>query len=179
MHSVRYLYKYLHIAYSTISTRGCTAGNWGHVSTQGYWDGTTMHHFNITWEPTSGIISNITSRLINNDFMPNLYWCFFLCILTMCRKIHSASPCRRYLPEVGLFSRFLTLALRCCRCRDRMVVGTTYALSVYHHWCCEFESRLGRGVQPYVIRFVSDLRQVVGVLWFPRIPPPIKLATTI
>jgi hypothetical protein len=30
-----------------------------------------------------------------------------------------------------------------------MVVGftTTYAISAYHHWCCEFESRLGRGVQ--------------------------------
>jgi len=27
--------------------------------------------------------------------------------------------------------------------RDRMVVGfiTTYAISTYHHWCCEFESR--------------------------------------
>jgi hypothetical protein len=26
--------------------------------------------------------------------------------------------------------------------RDRMVVGfaTTYAISAYHHWCCEFES---------------------------------------
>ena len=30
--------------------------------------------------------------------------------------------------------------------------------------------------QLYVIRFVSDLRQVVGFLWF---PPPIKLTTTI
>ena len=32
--------------------------------------------------------------------------------------------------------------------RDRMVVGfiTTYAISAYHHWCCEFESRSGRGV---------------------------------
>ena len=31
---------------------------------------------------------------------------------------------------------------------DRMVVGftTTYAISAYHHWCCEFESRSGRGV---------------------------------
>jgi len=30
-----------------------------------------------------------------------------------------------------------------------MVVGftTTYAISAYHHWCCEFESRSGRGVQ--------------------------------
>ena len=27
------------------------------------------------------------------------------------------------------------------RGRDRMVVGftTTYAIGVYHHWCCEFE----------------------------------------
>jgi len=26
--------------------------------------------------------------------------------------------------------------------RDRMVVGfaTTYAISAYHHWCCELES---------------------------------------
>ena len=34
------------------------------------------------------------------------------------------------------------------RGRDRMVVGftTTYAISVYHHKSCEFESRLWRGV---------------------------------
>jgi len=40
------------------------------------------------------------------------------------------------------------------RGRDRMVVGftTTYAISAYHHWCCEFESRSGRGVQHYVIK---------------------------
>ena len=46
---------------------------------------------------------------------------------------------------------------------DRMVVGftTTYAIGAYHHWCLEFESRSGRGVQHYVIRFVSDSRQVV------------------
>jgi len=43
--------------------------------------------------------------------------------------------------------------------RDRMVVGftTAYVISAYHHCCCEFESRSGRGVQHYVIRFVSDL----------------------
>ena len=35
------------------------------------------------------------------------------------------------------------------RGRDRMVVGvtTTYAISAYHQWCCEFESLSGRGVQ--------------------------------
>jgi hypothetical protein len=48
---------------------------------------------------------------------------------------------------------------RGCRGRNRMVVGfiTTYAISVYHYWCCEFESQSGRGVQHYVIKFVSDL----------------------
>jgi len=42
---------------------------------------------------------------------------------------------------------------------DRMVGGftTTYAISAYHHWCCELEFQLGRGVQHYVIKFVSDL----------------------
>ena len=56
-----------------------------------------------------------------------------------------------------------------------MVVGftTTYAISGYHHWCCEFESRSGRGVQHYVIKFVSDLRQVGGFLRDLLFPPPI------
>ena len=38
------------------------------------------------------------------------------------------------------------------RGRDRMVVGftTTYTISAYHHWCCGFESRSGRGVQHYM-----------------------------
>jgi hypothetical protein len=54
-----------------------------------------------------------------------------------------------------------------------MVVGftSTYAVSAYRHWCGEFESRSGRGVQHYVIKFVSDLRQVGGfrrVLRFPQ-----------
>jgi hypothetical protein len=50
------------------------------------------------------------------------------------------------------------------RGRDCMVVGlkTTYAINAYHHWYYEFESGSGRGVQHYVIKFVSDLRQVSG-----------------
>ena len=62
--------------------------------------------------------------------------------------------------------------------RDHMVIGftTTYAISAYHHWCCEFESRSGRGVQHYVIKFVRDLRQVGGFL---RFPPSIKLTAMI
>jgi len=65
--------------------------------------------------------------------------------------------------------------------RDRMVVGltTTYAISAYHHWCCQFESRSGRGVQQYAIKFVSDLRQVGGFLRVFQFLPPIKLTATI
>jgi hypothetical protein len=39
-----------------------------------------------------------------------------------------------------------------------------------------FESRSGGGVQHYVIKFVSDLRQFGDIL---RFPPPIKLTATI
>jgi hypothetical protein len=49
---------------------------------------------------------------------------------------------------------------RCRRGRDRMVVGltTAYAISVYHHWSCEFDSCAGEvySIQHYVIKFVSD-----------------------
>jgi hypothetical protein len=53
---------------------------------------------------------------------------------------------------------------------DRMVVGftTIYAISAYHHWCCEFESLSGRGVQHFVIKFVSGL---VTDQWFSSGPP--------
>ena len=42
------------------------------------------------------------------------------------------------------------------RDRVRMVVGftTTYAISTYQHWCSEFESRTGRWVQHYVIKWL-------------------------
>ena len=62
--------------------------------------------------------------------------------------------------------------------RDRMVAGftTTYAISAYHRLCCEFKPSSGKvySIQHYVIKFVSDLRQLGGVhrvLWF---PPPNK-----
>jgi hypothetical protein len=45
----------------------------------------------------------------------------------------------------------------------------------WNNICCEFESRSGRGVQHYVIKFVSDMRQVDGFLRVFRFPPPIKL----
>ena len=62
----------------------------------------------------------------------------------------------------------------------RMVVEftTTYSISAYH-WCHEIESRSERSVQHYVIKFVSDLRQVGGFLRVLRFPPPIKLTAMI
>ena len=67
------------------------------------------------------------------------------------------------------------------RGRDSMVAGftTTYAISSYHHICCEFESRSGRGVQQYTIKFVNDLRHVGGFTLVLGFPPPIKLTATI
>jgi len=64
---------------------------------------------------------------------------------------------------------------------DSMVVGftTTNAISTYHQWCCEFESWSGRGVQHYVIQFVSDLLQVSVFLRVLLFPPSIKLTATI
>jgi hypothetical protein len=42
---------------------------------------------------------------------------------------------------------------------------------------CEFETHSGEvySIQHYVIKFVSDLWQVGGVLWGLWFPPPIKL----
>ena len=64
---------------------------------------------------------------------------------------------------------------RDCRGRDGMLAGftTTYAISAYHHWCCELESRSGGGVL-YVIKFVCNLQQDGGFLWILVFPPPIK-----
>ena len=53
---------------------------------------------------------------------------------------------------------------------DRMIVGftTTCAISAYHHWCREFESRSGRGVRHYVIKFSQWL---ATDRWFSLGPP--------
>ena len=65
---------------------------------------------------------------------------------------------------------------RACRGCDHMVVrfATTYAISAYHHWSCEFESHsCGMySIQHYVIKFLSDLRQIGGFLWVLRFLPP-------
>jgi len=64
---------------------------------------------------------------------------------------------------------------------DCMVVGftTTCAISAHHHLSCVSLNPVHGQVyliQHYVIKFVSDLRQVCGFLWF---PPSIKLTAMI
>jgi hypothetical protein len=65
--------------------------------------------------------------------------------------------CKNIDPDIISFicQRFTLKNIWGRRGHDRMLVGftTTYAISV----CCEFESRSGRGVQHYVIKFVSIL----------------------
>ena len=69
------------------------------------------------------------------------------------------------------------------RGRDRMVVGaiTTYAVNAYHHFHCEFETCSDEVflIQHYVIKFVSDMRQVGGFLRVLQFPPPINLTAMI
>ena len=69
-----------------------------------------------------------------------------------------------------------------CR-RGRMVVGfsTTCAISAYSHLSCELKSRSWRvySIQHYVIKFVSDLRQVGGLLLVLRFSSPIQLTALI
>ena len=66
---------------------------------------------------------------------------------------------------------------------DGMVVEFTAssAINAYHHYRCEFESRSSEmySIQHYVIKVVSDLRQVGGFHWVLRFPPPIKLTLTL
>jgi len=60
-------------------------------------------------------------------------------------------------------SYVLTFLIRCSR--DRIPVGLTvyYAISVYHHWCCEFDFWLWRE------KFDTTLCKTVCEL----LPPPI------
>ena len=55
-----------------------------------------------------------------------------------------------------------SLLIRGRRGHDCMV----FTISAFHHLCCEFESCSGEvySIQHYVIKFVSDLRQISGFL---------------
>ena len=80
----------------------------------------------------------------------------------------------------------ILIFLKCgCHVHDCMVDGftTTCAISGYITPKVVSSNPTHGEVHPmqqhYVIKFVSDLRQVGGFLWVLRFPPPIKLTTTI
>ena len=56
---------------------------------------------------------------------------------------------------------------RGCHGRDHMVVGftTTYAISAYHHECCEFELHWGRGLLDTTLGD-KDCHWLVAGQWF-------------
>ena len=56
---------------------------------------------------------------------------------------------------------------------DNLNMMNIYEESTLNFWICELYS-----IQHYVIKFISDLRQVVGFLRVLRFPPPIKLDAT-
>jgi hypothetical protein len=68
-------------------------------------------------------------------------------------------------------------------CRDRMVVGftTTCAISAITTYVVGSNPAHSEvySIQHYVIKFISNLRQVGGFLRVLRFPPPIKLTATI
>jgi len=67
------------------------------------------------------------------------------------------------------------------RGRDRTVVGfiTTYAFSTTNVVTSNPAHGVVYSIQHYVIKLVSDLRQVGGFLRVLQFPPPIKLTTMI
>ena len=90
------------------------------------------------------------------------------------------SELRRLTLGFNKLYNYIIYELRGRRGNDQIVVvGFTTTYSAYHHCCCEFEFRSGRGVQHYVIKFVSDLRQFGGFLLVPWFPSPIKPTATI
>jgi hypothetical protein len=128
--------------------------------------------------------------------------CCIICIYIFYRKMYiQSSPLineigceeksfifilnRLFIPNQQLFEyisdlvilKFCYIENRGSHGHDRMVVRltTTYAIN------CEFESHTGgmHSIHHYVIKFVSDMRQVCGFLQVPRFPPPIKLTATI
>jgi hypothetical protein len=73
---------------------------------------------------------------------------------------------------------WLIFQIRGSHGRDRIVVGftTTCAISAYHHWCCEFESRSRRGVlsqtsipnnlvKVRIMVFNATFNNISAILW--------------
>ena len=89
-----------------------------------------------------------------NSYLKLMGICWYVAFLTSNMKL--------------LYMCFFSKQMRDRRGHNRIVVGfrTTYAINFYQHYRCEFESRSGEvySIQHYVIKFVSDVRQIIGFL---------------
>jgi len=141
------------------------------------------------------ILYKITTKTTNSFFNSHIFkttlfnskWCnstpkFGECTPVWKWQLFYNNFCFKTIFKKSIRSEFISTSTnkytRGRRDRNRMVVGftTTCAISAYHHYSCEFEPR---SIQHYVIKLVSNLRQVGGFLLVLRFPPPIKLTATI
>ena len=60
----------------------------------------------------------------------------------------------------------------------RRLFNLKFSTKLREEWAIPAHGKM-YSIQHYVIKFVSDLRQVGGFLWVLRFPPPIKLTATI
>ena len=73
------------------------------------------------------------------------------------------------------------LAIFYANAKNKFYKHIFYLLTAFCLYACEFESSSGKvySIQHYVIKFVSDVRQVGGFVLVIRFHPPIKLTVTI
>ena len=93
------------------------------------------------------------------------------------------SPFQKFHNVPNILILLLTLECGGRRGHDSLVVGfsTTYAIGAHHPNVVSSNPAHGgvSSMQHYVIKFVSDLRQVSGFLLVLLFSPPIKLTSTI
>ena len=143
----------------------------------------------IAWMTVVGDTPDIDFRYMRVFFILSLPYCIkmiecvvqiSLNLLIKVSKIHSNNSNWTFTSIIVWHSYICCTHLMYCRNRrgrDRMVVGfiITYAISAHHVSSNPVHGEV-YSIQHYVIKSVSDLRQVGGFL---RFPPPMKLTATI
>ena len=96
--------------------------------------------FDLDWSPEICFIEELASKIITTSLS------FGEAVAANADlKLNKVSIWQKHIAQC---LAVITHIYRGRRGRDRLVVEftITYAISAYHHWCCEFESRSGRGV---------------------------------
>jgi hypothetical protein len=119
--------------------------------------------------------------IIGRHLLANQHSAFRVNVRHINMYVHALSICLSTIFLYGI--SLLILLSRCRRGRDCMIVGftSTFAINVHHHYLNEFEFRSGKvySIQHYMIKFVSDLRQVGDLLRVLLFSPCIKMTAAI